>query len=150
MVSGALVPRVGMQNSKDRTATRIYDAKSRNLRFARLLPTSSTERGWKRTRSDIISKQRRNSASQSFIWFRSSRRSNGVTVVSAIRRQAIVCHPFNSSILRLNRSGSVMVGPLLKRVGLNLTLIRKKPLAGAPGYSSIHWPFLTSHRWPAA
>src|SRR5450631_523130 len=80
-----------------------------NLRFAKLSPTSSTARAWKRSRSDIIPKQRRNSALLSLIWFRISRRSNAVTKGSATRRQATVCQSFSSYIFWLKISGSIML-----------------------------------------
>lgn len=87
----------------------IYYARSRKLGFAKLSPPSSTERVRKRIRSDIICKQRRSSASHSFIWFRISRRSYCVINGSAIRRHAIVCQSFNSPIFLLKLSGSVML-----------------------------------------
>ena len=86
-----------------------YGPRSRNLIFAKLSPTSSTVRAWKRSRSDIINKQPRSSASLSLMWFRISRRSNTVIIGSAIRRQATVCHSFSSCILRLKISGSDML-----------------------------------------
>ena len=86
----------------------IVYARSRNRGFAKLLPTSSIARVRKRTCSDIICKQRRSSASHSFIWFRISRRSNCVIDGSPIRRQATVCQSFNSPIFLLKLSGSVM------------------------------------------
>jgi hypothetical protein len=46
----------------------------------------------------------RNSSSLCLIWFRISRRSNGVTNGPATRRQATVCHSFSSPILRLKIS----------------------------------------------
>jgi hypothetical protein len=109
-------------------APEIYWARSRKLGFTKLLPTSPTGRVRKRTSSDIICKQRRSSASHSFIWFRISRRSYCVVNGSAIRRQATVCQSFNSPIFLFKLPGSVM--SLAPAIGKNarLMLIPKNSL----------------------
>ena len=109
----------------------VYYARSRKLGFAKLSPTSSTERVRKRIRSDVICKQRRSSASHSFIWFRISRRSYCVINGSAIRRHATVCHSFNSPIFLLKLSGSVMVSA--PQENSRLALIPKESLTDDRG-----------------
>ena len=115
--------------------------KSLNFRFAKLSSIFATPRPWNRSRSDIIVRQRRSSASLSLIWFRISRRSNAVTELSAIRRQATVCQSFKSCTLRLKTSTSVMLRARFRKPVV--ALIPKQSLPAKIGWALLLLQILT-------